>query len=104
MMAGVLQINPLPYTLRQLTIMYEAQLLHAWDQTILLATHLANVPVVLNNMFGKRKLQPHSFLGMHPFRQSKSSGMKLTRENFRSLKRMFVDGPANSQIPEPRPQ
>jgi hypothetical protein len=96
-MAGTLKINPMPFTLRQLVTMYDAALLHDWDQTTLLATHLANIPIVLNNMFSKQRLRPHTFLGIHPLRRAKPTGTRITKQNFHMLKGL-VDGERGSKV------
>ena len=91
-MAGVLGIDPMPFTFKQLVIMYDARVLHDWDQTHLLATHLANIPIYVSNMFSKRRQRPTTFLESHHLRKSKGQGLKLTPQNLHLLKGIADDG------------
>ena len=91
-MSGVLGVEPWTFTLRQLSIMFDAKILHDWDQTHLVATHLVNLPVFLSNMFGKRRTKPTSFLDNHHLRKSQSRGLVLTPDNMHALKGLFTNG------------
>jgi len=91
-MAGTLGMDPLPFTFRQLVIMYDSRVLHSWDQTHLLSTHLQNIPIHVNNMLSKRKQKFVTFLSSHHLRENKSTGLKLTPNNLHLLKGFADDG------------
>ena len=80
-------MDPMPYTLRQLYIMFDAKTLADWDQTAMLTTHLINIPIHISNMFSKRRTKPVTWDHIHPFRQKERK--TLTPAGLRSLKGLF---------------
>ena len=81
-MAGVVGLDPMPLTLRQLTIAYEAKLFETWNHTAFLACIVHNVG------WTKRKKAPKEF---HPF-ESAAAGRKfpLTKAVFKAIKKMLT--------------
>jgi hypothetical protein len=82
----------MPYTLRQLVLMYESAIMHDWDQTHLLNTGIVNIPIFVRNMFAKNSMRATTFLGNHHLRRGRPTGFKLTPSNLHVLKGFCKSG------------
>ena len=74
---------------RELLILYQAKILHDWDQTATIANLINNIGVQLHNMMTDGKKLPMSKPEQfHPFRErgEMEHGMKVTAKNITALK------------------
>lgn len=88
-MAGVLGLASkdwLNLTLKQLTIQYDAKLLHDWDLQSTQSSIMYNIGVIVMSFGGKSRAKPKTALDLHPYRKSIKRGLSITHENFDILK------------------
>ncbi|MGD9647081.1 MAG: hypothetical protein AB7U73_15325 [Pirellulales bacterium] len=56
----------------------------------MLATLLRNLQVQVNNALSKKQQHPIEVLEAHPFRKRKNRGLRITPENFGSLRQVVT--------------
>lgn len=82
-LAGIIGIDPGPFTLRQLVVMAEAKSRQAWNHTSAILAMLANVH---RDAKKQRALRPADF---HPHRRNERP--TITKVGINVLKQVFVE-------------